>query len=180
MNVEETILITVLIASNIAAAIAGAVLLGRMLGRLRVRPQRWRRYAIALVGVYFVECVAFAIGMCTQVFTVALAFVWGIVFGLWLRGRAERTKVAKASVWVALYTVLPTASLCLAVPSAFVAGGQSLFSGRQAAEFGIPDFLPWPVNTVAGFFGVLLLGTLVLKLGIMLAEVLMLNRVAVK
>jgi hypothetical protein len=34
---------------------------------------------------------------------------------------------------------------------------------EQATQFGIPDFVPWPLNTILGFCIALATGTIILK-----------------
>ena len=43
--------------------------------------------------------------------------------------------------------------------------------GEVGFNFGIPGFLPWPLNTILGFCVALLAGTVVLKAGITVGEV---------
>jgi len=43
-----------------------------------------------LIAIYFIECVAMVMGMGIPVFSVILAFVWGIVFGLRFRISASK------------------------------------------------------------------------------------------
>ena len=121
------------------------------------------RYLLMLMGIYFVECVAFSAGMATQVFTVGLAVVWGITFGLWLRKRASVGMALKTALWLALYGCLPTASFCVLIPTAMSIEGWNIFSVAKGAAFGIPDVLPWPTNTIMGFCAALLIGTAIFK-----------------
>ena len=101
--------------------------------------------------------------MCTQVFSVGLAFVWGIVFGLWLRGRAPAREVLKQAFFVSIYGCLPTASFSIIIPVIMLIGGGHILSDEEGVSFGIPEFLPWPLNTILGFFTALVIGTVVLK-----------------
>lgn len=175
MMTEEQIFIALLIAVNLAGGFGCAIPIARMLSRINGKPGRVFRYFAILVGMYFAECVAFAAGMCTQVFSVALAFLWGVVFGLWLRGKASAARVLKASFFVSLYTSLPTSSFCVVLTAAFlVAGG--LFSSKEGKAFGIPDFVPWPLDTVGGFCAALMIGTIVLKAVITTGQVGLLAR----
>ena len=156
---------------NLAAGFGCAVPIARGIGKIRGRPEKFFRYFAALVGVYFVECVAFPIGMCTQVFSVGLAFVWGIIFGLWLRDRAPAHKVLKEAFFVSIYGSLPTASFCILIPVIGLVSGGHILSAEEGISFGIPDFFPWPLNTILGFFTALLAGTIVFKTIITTGEV---------
>jgi hypothetical protein len=115
-------------------------------------------------------------GMCTQIFTIGLAFVWGIIFGLWLRGRGPKREVLKQAFFVSIYGCLPTASFCILVPVAGLISGGPILSDEEGISFGIPDFFPWPMNTILGFFAALLIGTVVLKVLITTGEVRLLIR----
>lgn len=162
MNPDKYILLA-LTAVNLAAGFGCAVPIARGLGEVAGMPKRFFRYLAILIAIYFVECVAFTMGMCTQVFSIGLAFVWGIMFGLWLRGRASARKVIKQAFFVSLYTCLPTASFCILVPMMVLIGRGHILSGEEGIGFGIPDFLPWPLNTILGFFTALVIGTIVFK-----------------
>lgn len=167
----EKVLIVSLVAVNLAAGFGFAVPIARLLGGISGQPGRFLRYLAVLIGMYFVECVAFSAGMCTQVFSVGLAFLWGMLFGLWLRSRTLPRKALTASFLVSIYTSLPTASFCIIIPVAGLVGGGHILSAREGTSFGIPDFLPWPLNTIFGFFAALLIGTLVFKTIITTGEV---------
>ena len=178
--VGEKMLIILLVAVNLAAGFGFAVPIARLLGEVTGGPTRFSRYFAILVGVYFVEGVAFSAGMCTQVFSVGLAFVWGIIFGLWLRSRTSARRALTASFLVSIYTSLPTASFCILIPVAALVGGGHILSAREGISFGIPDFLPWPLNTILGFCSALVIGTVVLKTVITTGEVSLLIRLGEK
>lgn len=162
MSADEYIVLTLII-TNLAAGLGYAVPISRRLRKLTGSVEGKIRYFAMLVGIYFVECIAFSAGMCTQVFSVGLAFVWGIVFGLWLRGLAPAREVLKQAFYVSIYGCLPTASFCILIPAARLVCGGSILSAEEGTSFGIPDFLPWPLNTILGFFAAVLAGTIVLK-----------------
>ena len=172
MQTGELIVGGVLIGANLLAGLGCAIGLAKMLGKVNNKPKRFLRYWMALVGIYFVECFAVSAGMATQVLTVGLAFIWGIVFGLWLRARAPALKVLKASFFIALYSVLPTVSLIL-IPAMMWIGGNNVLSAEEGARFGIPRalHLPWPMNTILGFFGAIVIGTAIFKTVITVGEV---------
>ncbi len=120
-----------------------------------------RRYGL-LVVAYLLECVAFAAGVATQVFTLGLAVVWGALLGWWLRS-AQPLPALRAAFYLALYTCLPTGSFAVIVPAVWAFSGNSLVSVSEGWQFGIPQFVPWPLSTVAGFAIALAAGTVVLK-----------------
>jgi hypothetical protein len=171
MGQEEQAFVVLLLVVNLAAGLGGAALIARMLGQITARPKRVLRYSGVLVGIYFLECVAFSAGMCTQVFSVGLAFVWGTIFGLWLRGLAPASQILKAAFFVSVYTSLPTASFCILVPLGWLVGGGHILSTPEGVGFGIPDFLPWPFGTILGFFSAVMVVTIVLKTTITTGEV---------
>jgi hypothetical protein len=155
---------SIMVIANLAAGFGCAIPLARLLGKLNASPKKALRYFVMLIGIYFIESVALAAGMASQVFSVGMAFVWGILFGLWLRSRAPAPRVLKTSLFLSLYTCLPTVSLLL-IPLLMGIGGDNILSAEQGARFGIPTALrvPWPLNTILGFFGAIVIATLMLK-----------------
>jgi len=147
---------------NLAAGAGGAILLGRHLRGVSGKPAGAARYVAVLLGVYILECVAIVAGMLLPVFSAALAVVWGIVLGRWLRGRASRRAALRTACFVALYTSLPAASF-MVVPVMLALGGWPILTADGGARLGIPRFVPWPAGTVLGFFAAVAIGTLVLK-----------------
>jgi hypothetical protein len=63
---------------------------------------------------------------------------------------------------------------------AALVGGGHILSAQEGTSFGIPDFLPWPLNTIFGFFVALVIGTVVLKTVITTGEVSLLIRLGEK
>ena len=168
---SENILIIALVAFNLLGGFGGAVAIAKLMNKVKGKGKRVFRYSVILIGVYFAECVAFAMGMATQVLTIGLAFLWGMIFGLWLRKHASVRTALKTAFFLALYGCLPTASFCVLVPLAWLIGGGNILSAPEGAGFGIPDFLPWPTNTIMGFCAILLIGTVLFKTVITVGEV---------
>ena len=171
METAESAFIVVLAAVNLAAGLGFSVPIARLLGKVTGKPGRFFRYFTLLIGIYFLECVAFSAGMATQVFSIGLAFVWGMVFGLWLRRRASSRKVLKTSFFLALYTSFPTATFGILLLVAKLVGGGSIIGAEEGAALGIPYFVPWPLNTILGFCTALVIGTVVFKTVITTGEV---------
>jgi len=171
MESAEYAFIIVLAAVNLAAGFGFSVPIAKRLSKVTSKPNRFFRYFAMLVGIYFLECLAFPAGMATQVFSIGLAFVWGMVFGFWLRGQASSLKVLKTSFFLALYTSFPTASFGMLLLVAKLVGGSNIFSAGEGAAFGIPYFVPWPLNTILGFCTALVIGTAVFKTVITTGEV---------
>ena len=163
MSAEDW-LILLLIVFNVSAGGGLALPLAGRLRQIRGKGDGFIRYSMIFAGIYFAECVAFPFGMCTQVFTVSLSFVWGLVFGLWLRKYSQAGSIKRLAIFIAVYGSLPTASLCILLPLVRAIAGGDILSASEGFSFGIPDFLPWPFNTILGFFAALLAGTLVLKI----------------
>lgn len=176
MEPEEYTLIIILALLNLAAGFGCAVPISKLLRKINGKQKCLLRYLIILVVIYFVECVAFPAGMATQVFSVGLAFVWGIIFGFWLRNRASRPDALKTALFVSLYSTLPTASFCILIPIVMFYTDSHILSAEEGIGFGIPGFLPWPLNTILGFCTALLLGTVMLKTAITVGEVNLLVR----
>jgi len=142
-----------------------------MLGKTGGKPRTAFRYFAILIGVYLVECAAVVIGMGIPVFSAGLAFVWGIVFGLWFRrAAAPAREVLKTAFFLSLYTSSPALSF-LVVPLLMSIAGWSILSVEAGAQFGIPSFLPWPLGTILGFYTALALGAAVFKTVITTGEV---------
>jgi hypothetical protein len=159
-------MVLALIITNLAAGFGCAIPIALSLRKVTGRMEKFFRYFAMLVGIYFVECVAFPAGMCTQVFTIGLAFVWGIVFGLWLRNIAPAKEVLKTAFFVSLYGCLPTCSFAALLVTIWGISGNSFLNVEQAENFGIPQFVPWPFNTMLGFCAGLVTGTILLKTAI--------------
>jgi len=151
---------------NLALGFGGAVLIARHMRKaLDGRRRRLVLYA-ALIGAYFVESVAFAAGMGTNVFTIGMAFVWGVVLGMLFRKQEkEPLSILKATFAFSLYTCLPALSL-LAVPCLLACCGWSVLSVEGGRNLGVPEFVPWPLNTVLGFSLAVALSPLVFKTAI--------------
>ncbi len=164
MDRGEFALIFSLAATNIVAGLGFAVAITVKLIRLTNKSHRFLRYYLLVVGIYFIECIAFMFGMCTQIFTVSLSFVWAALFGLWLRRIAPAEKIIKTCLFVALYGCVPTVSFAFLLLVIWVWQGNGLLNAEQAGQFGIPDFMPWPLNTMLGFCLALAAGTILLKI----------------
>jgi hypothetical protein len=108
--------------------------------------------------------------MATQVLTIGLAFVWGIVLGRWLR-RQPPIPSLLFSLQFAIYTCLPTITFGVLVPIAWALAGNSPLTVESGINFGIPEWIPWPLGTVAGFGAALVLGTVLFKTVITVGEV---------
>jgi len=162
----------ILVIVNLILGFGCAVPLARLLRRLKGQLSGVSRHFVILVGIYFVECVAVVVAMGMPVFSVGLAFIWGIVFGLWLRNRAPTCEVLKTSFFLALYSSLPAISFILIPVMAWVKGWHIL-SPADGARFGIPDFLhlPWPLDTILGFYAALVVGAILFKSVITTGEV---------
>ncbi len=163
MNFTETVFLVALAATNLVGGSVFAVLPAIGFTRLTEKKNRFLRYLVMMLGLYFFECVAFAWGMCTQILSTALSIEWGILFGLWLKGLAPPRQVIRQILFVSLYGCLPTVSFAVILSIVWVIGGNGLLNVEQATQFGIPDFVPWPFNTILGFCIALAAGTIILK-----------------
>ena len=141
----------VIVFVNLVLGFACALPLAKMLARVRGSRSVLRYFAI-LIGVYLTECVAFSCGMATNVFSVLLAFVWGAALGRWLRRSSAHAREAlRTTLFFSLYSSLPALSFLSILVLLFFAGWPIL-TVEGGARFGIPHFVPWPVNTLLGFF----------------------------
>ena len=164
MKAADYLIVLLMAVFNLAAGIGLAFPLAGILRQIRGAENKSFRYFLIFIGIYFAECVAFPMGMCTQIFTVALSFVWGCVFGLWLKKYSQRDRIIRLAVLVAVYGSLPTASFCVLITILKVIEGGNILSASEGTAFGIPDFLPWPFNSILGFSAALLAGTVILKI----------------
>ncbi len=163
MESSETVFITALAATNLIAAMIIGIFLATRFSHLTERTNRFRRYLLMMLGLYFFECLAFAWGMCTQILSIALSIEWGVLFGLWLKGLAPSKRIIRQMLYVSLYGCLPTVSFATLLIIIWLISGNGLLNVEQAYQFGIPDFVPWPFNTILGFCLALATGTIILK-----------------
>ena len=161
MDLAEIILVVV----NLSLGFGFSIPLSRLLIAVKPKPQRFLRYFIMFIGIYFLECVAIVAAMLLPVFSIGLAFVWGIIFGLWLREHASAHRVLKTSFYISLYSSFPAASFIL-VPVIGLFTGWDVLSSEEGIRFGIPDFLYSPLNTILGFYTALSLGLVIIKTAI--------------
>lgn len=169
----------VLILLNLLLGVAFAMPLGRHLRRLAGPPVKTRRYVFELLGLYLAESLGLAIGMGIPVLGVGLAVVWGVVLGNWLRNRTSYEQARRTAELVAAYSCLPTISF-LAIPVVLWAAGWSIVSLTDARNLGIPDFLPWPLTTILGFYTIPAVVASILKIIITTTEAMGLVRLREK
>ena len=162
----------ILIIANLVAGVGCAIPLSKLLGGAGThRLSVFRCFAI-LLTVYFAESVAVVMGMGIPVFSVGLAFIWGLVLGKWLRSHMPPPDVLKTSLLLSLYSCLPAASFLLVPVGMWISGG-AILSAEEGIRFGIPDFpyVPWPLETILGFYATLVAGAIVSKVVITMGEV---------
>ena len=153
----------VMLALNLALGFGLAVPLARRVQPLFEVPRRFFSLYALLIGVYFVESVAFAAGMATNIFTIGLSFGWGLVLGLVFRESSKSSADILKATWLfSVYTSLPALSL-LAIPFMVAFSEGSILSAESGRNFGIPEFVPWPLNTILGFSAAVALSALIFK-----------------
>lgn len=129
-------------------------------------PGPWgsRAWMAALTAIYLLECVAFSASMGTNILSLLLAVLWGLV--LWRKVRVPRLQSAKRLVvGFSLYTCLPALSF-LSLLGLLAWGGWSLLAADDGRRFGVPGFVPWPVCSLLGFFLTVSGSAVLLKTGI--------------
>jgi len=124
--------------------------LARHLSRVFPNFKGVRAWTVSLGGIYLAECVAFSASMATNILSFGLAMVWGLIFGKIFRALPLRQAVHLA-LRLSLYTCLPAISF-LSILFLLPSAGWSLLDVEDGRRFGIPDFVPWPVCSVLGFF----------------------------
>lgn len=156
--------------TNLIFGFGSAIPISRLLGKTWNKPHKVFGYFMFLIGIYLLECVAIVTAMGIPAFSIGLALVWGVVFGLWLRGLESAQAGLRASFFLSLYTSLPAASFII-LPVIAWAGGWHILSGKEGIRFGIPDFFPWPLNSILGFYVACSMGAVVFKTIITTGEV---------
>ena len=137
------------------------------------RPKRFFRYFVFLVAVFLLECAALAallffFSSYMLVFWLALAIIWGMVIGIWLRRRSSAKRVLKGVVAFAVYTSVPAVCIGIGIIIAVTLnGGEHILDGTG---------MPFPLNTILGSALTLGLGTVLLKIFITTGEVALLLR----
>jgi hypothetical protein len=162
MNIENALMLSLAL-TNLVGSIALGVFLAFGFSRLTQKQNSFIKYLALSLGLYFLECLAFAWGMCTQILSIALSIEWGILFGLWLKGLAPSRQIVRQALLISLYGCLPTVSFAAVLFIIWVIAGNGLLNVEQAYQFGIPGFVPWPLNTILGFCIALSAGTIILK-----------------
>ena len=167
----DFVVIAIVIA-NLLAGFGFAFPVSKIFAKVTGKPEKVFRYYVMLIGVYLLESVVLMIGMGIPVLNVVLAFVWGVVFGTWLRKRKSRSEALSTSYWFSLYSSLPVISFIL-VPVFAGLGGWNILSSSAGDSFGIPQFLylPWPLNTILGFYVAIIIVAVFLKTVITIGEV---------
>ena len=172
----DFVVIAIVIA-NLLAGFGFAFPVSKVFAKVAGKPEKVFHYYIMLIGVYLFESIVLMIGMGIPVLNIGLAFVWGIVFGRWLRKRTSRSEALRTSYWFSFYSSLPAISFIL-VPVFAGLGGWNILSTEIGDSFGIPQFLylPWPLNTILGFYVAIIIVAVVLKTVITVGEVNLLIR----
>jgi len=172
MDFQEFTFVITLIVLNLIFGIGIAVFfVKRHYFKEIIQADKIIRYIALLCVIYLLECIAFSAGMGTQVFSIGLAFIWGVFLGLWLRKHAISQNLTPISLLLALYTSFPSISFSILLLLAWKLAGNSILSVEQGAQFGIPPFVPWPLNTILGFCLALIIGTVIMKALIISVEV---------
>lgn len=164
------IAIPILIIVNLITGLGCAIPIVKLLQKTNKKEKTFFRYFAVLIGAYFVECIAIIMGMGIPIFSIGLAIVWVMLFGYWLTNHAAKNEVLKTSLCFSLYSSLPAASFIL-IPVLALISGRNIINAEQGIRFGIPDYLPYPINTILGFYLVITIGALVLKTAITVAVV---------
>ena len=158
----ENFIIGLLFLLNLALGFGFAIPLIKILEKFLPPPKIYKRF-LMLMGLYLVETFFLAMGMGIPLFNVALAFLWGFLLGRSLRKRTELSKALKISTHFAFYSSLPAMSF-LVIPFIMLFNGANIISIETASDMGIPSFLPFPADTILGFYAACGLGALILKI----------------
>ena len=151
---------------NVCLGLGLAWPLAGVLAGLGGKPSGRGSRATILVLVYLMECVAVSASMGSNVLGICLAILWGFLLArrLCRLGLATRS-IRQAVLFFSLYTSLPAASL-FSVPAVAALNGWPVLTVEDGTRFGIPEWLPPPMNTILGFFIVVSIGGVVAKVAI--------------
>lgn len=152
----------ILVLFNLGLGLGLAIPLVKLLNGVAPKTQSFLRGFILFIGIYFLECVAIVVAMMLPIFSLGLSFVWGIVFGLWLREHVSTRRVLKTSFFISVFTSLPAVSFLL-IPVMGIISGLDVLNAEEGFRFGIPDFLYWPFNTILGFYTAFSISLAILK-----------------
>jgi len=160
MNIGEITIILVIVIAGIGTAIP----LAKNLTKIYSDRKNLFRYFKILILIYFLECIALVLGMGIPVLNVCLAFIWGPLFGMRLGYRAPKSIVLRSTLFLSLYSSLPSASFIF-IPIMSLIVGWNILSAEDGYRFGIPNFLKisWPFNTILGFYLLLVMLAVLLK-----------------
>jgi pectate lyase len=179
MQSLNSILFICFAATPFALSVILAIPLVLYLCKVVGRTKRFFRYFALLIGICLVEYFALIAGLFFSseaasliIFVLVPACVWGVIFGLWLRGRSATHDVLKVSVFVSLYASLTIISLSVFI---ILLEGEGMMSPEAVAGSLFEGF-PWPLNTILGFFTIVTLGTVIAKTALTTGEVALLIR----
>ena len=110
------------------------------------------RYLLILIllALYLFEGITIAAGMLTPLFTFGLATITGIVFGFMIR-KNEPDGVIKSTLHLSCFLCLPAITLII-IPVLLLFTDWNIFSSAHGSRFGIPEFIPFPLNAILGFY----------------------------
>jgi len=151
---------------NVCLALGLAWPLAGVLAEIGGKPSGRGCRATVLVLVYLMESVALAASMGSNVLGICLAILWGFLLARRLRRSGSATRSTRQAVlFFSLYTSLPAASL-LSVPAVAALNGWPVLTVEDGTRFGIPEWLPPPMETILGFFAVVSIGGVLAKVAI--------------
>jgi hypothetical protein len=155
-----------LLVLNLVLGLGFALPLAGHLRKMAGSDHKMLIFFLCVIGLYSAESVFLVLGMGIPICGLGLAFLWGTALGLWLRGRSkEISAVVKTSLFVAFYSSLPAFSF-IVIPLLALLSRQPVLSTEYGLRYGLPDFLPWPMNTILGFYVIIATGALFLKTAI--------------
>jgi len=162
----ENVLVISFIVVNLLAGVGLAIPLSKSFKKVDRGSSKGHHYFVSLILIYFLESVALAAGMATQVFTILLSIPWGYLIGRRILPGLSRHKILQSIITFSLYGCFPTFSFALLILLVAILSNNDIFSVAQGLKFGIPDFVPTPLNTIFGFCTALAGGTVVAKVTI--------------
>ena len=162
----------ILVVSNSALGIVFGALIAVWLGRMVKKTGGSIHLFCLSVLIYLIECIAVTVSRGTPFLSIGLAIVWGVIWGMWARGRVAPGDLPKAAFAATLYSCIPVMTLEFVLIISWI-GGWDVLNPEHGARFAIPVFfsLPWPLNTILGFYIIMIIVSLLLKFIVTVGEV---------
>ena len=141
---------TVLIGINLILGIIFSFIISQRILRYFKWENKKFTLIIVLLLLYLIEGITIAAGMLTPFFTFGLAIIIGIVFGYIIK-KKELHKIVKSTLLLSFFLCIPAITLIM-IPIVCFFSEWNIINSIDGYRFGIPEFIPYPLNTILGFY----------------------------